>query len=155
MAAGPHLKVVAHLSDGTLIKGYTDALPAIDLEVLLRRDVILMPPEMTVRIAGSGEIATIPLQSLKALFFVKTFEGRTDYKEIKFFEGHPSIEGMWVRVRFHDGETIEGIVRNSLHYLVDPGFLLKPPDPHSNNQILYVMKNSLGDFQVLGVRHTY
>jgi hypothetical protein len=150
-----HLKVVAHLSDGSLIKGYTDALPTTDLEVLLKRDVIPIPAEMIVHTAGSGEITTIHLQSLKALFFVKTFEGRTDYKETKFFEGHPSIEGLWVRVRFHDGEIIEGIVRNSLHHLVHPGFLLKPPDPHSNNHILYVVKTSLQEFRVLGVRHTY
>ena len=151
----PHLKVVAHLSDGSLIKGYTDALPTADLEALLERDAILMPAEMTVRPAGSGEIVTIPLQSLKALFFVKTFEGHVDYKETKFFEGHPSIEGLWARVRFPDGEIIEGVVRNSLHFIIDSGFLLKPPDPHGNNQMVYVVKKSLQEFQVLGVKHTY
>ena len=151
----PHVKVVAHLSDGSLIKGYTDALPTADLEALLKRDAILMPAEMTVRTAGLGEIVTIPLQSLKALFFVKTFEGHVDYKETKFFEGHPSIESLWVRVRFPDGEITEGVVRNSLHYIIDPGFLLKPPDPHGNNQMVYVVKKSLQEFQVLGVKHTY
>jgi hypothetical protein len=149
------LKVVAHLADGTLIKGYTDALPTADLEALLKRDAILMPAETTVRTAGTGETVTIPLPSLKALFFVKTFEGHADYKETKFFEGHPSIEGLWARVRFHDGEIIEGVVRNSLHFIVDSGFLLKPPDPHANNQMVYVVKKSLQEFQVLGVRHTY
>jgi hypothetical protein len=148
-------KVVAHLSGGKLVKGYTDTLPAKDLDTLLKNEPVSIPREIAVRTVESGEPIAVPLESLKALFFVKTFEGSEDYKEIKFFEGHPPIEGMWVRVRFHDGETIEGIVRNSLHYLVDPGFLLKPPDPHSNNQILYVVKNFLRDFQVLGVRHTY
>ena len=151
----PHLKVVAHLSDGSLIKGHTGGLPTTDLEALLNRDAILMPAEMTLRTAGSREKVTIPLQSLKALFFVKSFEGHVDYKETKFFEGHPSIGGLWVRVRFHDGEIIEGVARNSLHYILDSGFLLKPPDPHSNNQMVYVVKKSLQEFQVLGVKHTY
>jgi hypothetical protein len=149
------LKVVAHLRDGSLVKGYTDALASTELESLLKGDVVGLPPEMTIYAAGSEQTVTFPLESLKALFFVKTFEGQPDYHETKFFEGHPLIEGLWVRVRFQDGETVEGIVRNSLHYIVDPGFLLKPPDPQSNNQILYVVKNSLQEFQVLGVRHTY
>jgi len=151
----PHLKVVAHLSNGSLVKGYTGALPTTDLEALLNRDAILMPVEMTVRTAGSREKVTISLQSLKALFFVKSFEGHVDYKETRFFEGHPSIEGLWVRVKFHDGEIIEGVIRNSLRYVVDPGFLLKPADPQGNNQMVYVVKKSLQEFHVLGVKHTY
>jgi hypothetical protein len=92
---------------------------------------------------------------VKALFFVKSFEGRTDYTELKFFDRNPQIEGLWVKIRFHDGETTEGIVHNSLPFVKDSGFFLRPPDPESNNRVLYVIKKSLTDFRILGIRTDY
>jgi len=86
---------------------------------------------------------------------VKSFEGRTDYQEIKFFESHPPVEGLWVRIKYYDGEASEGVVHNSLHHLTSPGFFLKPPDPESNNEYVYVLKSSLTDFRVLGVRSSF
>lgn len=151
----PSLKVVAHLTDGRLIKGFTDVLPSTDSDALLKHNPVHMPTELVIRSLESNKIVSVPLGSLKALFFVKSFEGRSDYTEVKFFEGHPLIEGLLVRMRFQDGEVTEGVVRNSLSHLIDPGFLLKPPDPLSNNEIVYVVKASLAEFEVLGVRHTY
>ncbi|MHB8652810.1 MAG: DUF6982 domain-containing protein [Terriglobia bacterium] len=152
--AKPSLKVVAHMTDGRLIKGHSDIVPATDLDSLLKRNPVSMPMEMNVRMIDTGNTIKIPLTSLKALFFVKSFEGKEAYKEIKFFEGHPAIEGLWVRLKFLDHEWTEGVVRNSHHFLTDPGFLMKPPDPQSNNEILYIIKAYLTEFQVLGVRQT-
>lgn len=146
------LKVVAHLRNHKLVKGYTDSLPVSDLEALLTQSPIPVPRKIQVQtVGGTRKATTVPLESLKALFFVKSFEGRTDYKEIKFFETHPPIRGLWVRLKFFDNEFCEGVVRNSLDFLADPGFFLKPPDPQGNNEIAYVLKASLTDFQVLGV----
>jgi hypothetical protein len=58
-------------------------------------------------------------------------------------------------IRFLDGEVMEGIVHNSLHYLVDAGFFLLPTDPYSNNKLVYVAKNQLSDLRVLGTRKFY
>ena len=60
-----------------------------------------------------------------------------------------------MRIEFFDTESIEGTVENSIHHLVEPGFFMKPPDPRSNNDILYVLKNSLINFRILGVRPDY
>ncbi len=149
------LRVVARLRDGNLVKGYTDALPVSDTEALTRNHSILLPQEIGLRSADSGLPVSLPLESLKALYFVKTFEGRKDYDEVKFFETHPPIEGLWVRLTFYDNETYEGVVRNSLQFLMNDGFFLKPPDPQSNNTVVYVVKASLVDFRVLGVKATY
>lgn len=149
------MKIVAHLRDGKIIKGYTDAVPSGDLEQILQDGPFPLPTQLTVRAAGSRETLSIPLHSLKALFFVKTFEGRNHYQEIKFFESHPPVQGLWVRVKYYDGEASEGVLHNSLHHLISPGFFLKPPDPESNNQFIYVLKSSLTDFRVLGVRSSY
>jgi hypothetical protein len=152
--SGEDLRVVAHLKDGSLVKGILcpddpgfDPLAAGALGAVL-------PPSVALRLPGGGQ-RVVELASAKALFFVKTFEGRTDYTELKFFERNPQIEGLWIKIRFQDGETTEGIVHNSLPFVMDNGFFLRPPDPHSNNRVVYVMKSYLVDFRVLGIRSEY
>jgi len=147
-------RVVAHLRNHKLVKGYTDTLVVPDLEALLKQESVTVPPKISMRLAESPETVSVPLKSLKALFFVKSFEGSKEYEEIKFFAPNPPIEGLW-GLKFFDNERIEGVVRNSLPYLIDPGFFLKPPDPESNNELIYVLKASLTEFRVLGVRATY
>lgn len=149
------LKVVAHLRDGKLIKGYTDIVAPDTLEELLQQGPFPLPEQVPLRTTGARQAHTIDLESLKALFFVKSFEGRDQYQELKFFDAHPPVLGLWVRIKYFDGEASEGVVHNSLHYLMNPGFFLKPPDAHSNNKLIYVLKSSLVDFRVLGVRSSY
>ncbi len=149
------LKVVARLRDGKIVKGFVDSIPASDFDALLQESSFSLPREIGLRSAESSETLSLPLDSLKALFFVKSFEGHRDYKEVKFFEKNPPIKGLWVRVKFYDDEFLEGVVRNSVQFLIEPGFFLKPPDLQSNNEILYVIKNSLVDFRVLGVSPDY
>ncbi len=149
------MKIVARLRDGGLVKGYTDALPEEDLDQALRQGPVPIPKQITIRTDGPRQSVVVPCEKLKALFFVKSFEGRTEYQEIKFFDSHPPVEGLWVRIKFYDGEASEGVVHNSLHHLTSPGFFLKPPDPESNNEYVYVLKSSLTDFRVLGVRSTF
>lgn len=69
------LRVVAHLRDHKLVKGYTDALPVPDLEALLKQESVPLPREIPVRLAESRKRVSVSLKSLKALFFVKSFEG--------------------------------------------------------------------------------
>ncbi len=145
-------KVVARLRDGKTLKGYLEEPLELDFDALLVDVHSALPAEIGLRIADSGKKLAVPLDSLKALFFVKSFEGRKEYSEVKFFEKNPPIKGLWVRIRFYDDEHLEGVVKNSVDFLVEPGFYLKPPDPLSNNEILYVVKESLADFRVLGVR---
>lgn len=151
-SAKSSVKVVARLRDGNLIKGYLVESAEIDVNAVLREAPQALPREIKLRSADSADTISVPLDSLKALFFVKSFEGRKEYDEVKFFDKNPPIKGLWVRVRFYDSECLEGVVRNSKHHLAEPGFYLKPPDPLSNNEALYVVKDSLEDFRVLGVR---
>ncbi|MCI0351735.1 MAG: hypothetical protein L0Z53_20130 [Acidobacteriales bacterium] len=153
--ARPRLKVVAHLSNGKLLKGYFDPSVERDLESMIRQRMLSFPVEIPIRSSETDKVVTVPRDYLKALFFVKTFEGRKDYKEVKFFQAHPPIEGLWVQVTFKDGEVTEGVLHNTIHHLVEPGFFLKPPDPQSNNEFVYVLKGSLHEFRVLGVRTSY
>lgn len=147
------LKVVAHLADGSLIKGFLRDAPSIDpLSASLSANSL--PNRIALELPTGGK-KVIEISNAKALFFVKTLEGRTDYVEIKFFERNPQIAGLWVKIQFRDGEVTEGIVHNSLPFVSDAGFFLRPPDPHSNNRVVYVVKSFLSDFRVLGIRSEY
>ena len=149
------LKVVAHKKDGSLVRGFTLYIPEFYKQPFERLPGALPPARLELRLEENGKKSHIDLRKVKALFFVKSFAGSTEYNEIKFFKAHPLLEGLWVRLTFADGECTEGVIYNSLHYLVNPGFFLKPPDPNSNNEIVYVMTNSLRDFRILGVRNSF
>jgi len=147
---GAALKVVVHLEDGLLVKGFFDGAeggsqaPLSHSGSLLDSRIQLEQP--------AGKKISVDLGAAKAVFFVKDFDGNPRHQEVKFFHAEPDAEGLWVRVRFNDNETIEGVARNSLDFLVGSGFFLKPPDPESNNQMIYVLKRALQEFQVLGLR---
>lgn len=147
------LKVVAHLRSGKLVKGYLE-LPFEGGAIDLKHKAVPLPDRIAVR-AESGGAVEIEVDELKALFFVKRFEGRKEYREVKFFTITPDIEGLWVKVKFYDNEVTEGVVHNSLSFITNPGFFLKPPDPLSNNEITYIIKSSLIEFRVLGVKSSY
>jgi hypothetical protein len=151
----PCPKVVARLRNGNLVKGYLTNPPGEPSEAFRNANGFTSPELIAIRPLEAGDDVSLPAETLKALFFVKSFEGNKDYPEVKFFDKTPPIRGLWVRIRFFDNESIEGNVENSIHHLVDSGFFMKPPDPRSNNEILYVIKSSLADFRVLGVRHEY
>jgi uncharacterized protein DUF6982 len=152
-------KVVAHLKNGSLVKGYFES-PLEDISALIPQGIENPFPSKLSLQMSTGETAeanptNIFLDEAKALFFVDSFEGNKDYSEVKFFEATPRAEGLWVRIMFQDQEVIEGIVHNSLPFVADRGFFLKPPDPQSNNKMIYVVKNAMREFRVLGVRNKY
>ncbi|HUN88875.1 MAG TPA: hypothetical protein VMU28_08795 [Terriglobales bacterium] len=149
------LKIVAHLRDGKLLKGYVELPLPIDASGAVASVPVSLPRQITVDTVEGRKRESIALCDLKALFFVKSFEGNRQYNEIKFFNSEPQIEGLWVHLTFADNEKTEGVVHNSLLFLTADGFLMKPPDPHSNNQAVYVMKESLSQFRVVGVRANY
>jgi hypothetical protein len=149
------LKIVAHLRTGKLLKGYADLPLPTEKGGPIASAPIALPKQLAIEVSGNDRKHLVPLTSLKALFFVKSFEGNSQYAEIKFFNVEPKVEGLWVHLTFHDGEKIEGIVHNSLAFVVEAGFLMKPPDPNSNNQAVYVLKESLTHFRVVGVRSSF
>jgi hypothetical protein len=144
-------KVVIRLPEG-LIKGYLETRVFNDVEDLLLHTPLGPPEVFRVQRVDTGVIEDVPAENAKAVFFVKSFEGNESHNELKFHTRAAIVHGIWVRIEFKDGEVMEGIVHNSIHYLVDPGFFLLPTDPDSNNKLVYVVKKGLTDCRVLGVR---
>jgi hypothetical protein len=135
-----------------VIKGYLE-LPAWNtIEDLLGNAPRSSPETFRFRSLESDTVEEISTQDVKAIFYVDSFEGDPEHKELNFYSRTPITHGIWMRVQFLDGEVMEGIVYNSIRYLLDAGFFMVPTDPESNNKLVYVMKSRLADHRVLGMR---
>jgi hypothetical protein len=122
------------------------------VEELLSNAPHRSPETFRFRRFDSDFVDEIPTAEIKAVFYVHSFEGDSEHKHLNFYSRAPIVHGIWMRVQFLDGEVMEGIVYNSIRYLIDPGFFLMPTDPGSNNKLVYVVKSWLVDHRVLGVR---
>lgn len=134
------------------IKGYLES-PTLDtIGEFLDNASQSAPETFRVRHLDSDIVEDISSKDVKAVFYVNSFEGDGSHKELNFYRRAPIVHGIWMRVQFLDGEVMEGIVHNSIRYLIDPGFFLLPTDPDSNNKLIYVVKSRLADHRVLGMR---
>ena len=144
-------KVVIQMGTRT-VRGYLDTVVWNTMEEMLRHAPTSSPESFKLRHLESNEIEEISAHDIKAVFYVDSFEGDAKHKELHFHTRAPIVHGIWVRLQFRDGEAMEGIIYNSIRYLVDPGFFLQPTDPESNNRLVYVRKSWLSDYRVLGIR---
>ncbi len=104
-------------------------------------------------ITREGKDQTLPLARLKAVFFVRDFKGDPQYQPVQFLTKAPISEKLWVRVRFQDGEVLEGKVNNSLDLLIQAGFYLWPSDAETNNVSVFIPKAAIAGFSILAPDH--
>ncbi len=145
-AAAPELDMLVIQFGDHTVKGYTDRSKWPLAENLDPHDSV--PAFWPL---GSKTMEQIPLDGVKAIFFVNSFEGKS-HEDLRFHDHLPPPECLWVRATFHDGEVIEGLIGNNQNYVVHPGFYMSPIDPEGNNWLIYVIKCRLKDFQILGLR---
>jgi len=96
-------------------------------------------------------VSILPYSEVKAVCFVKDFEGPHQETEPKLFHARPKMEGLWVRMLFRDGELMDGLLPNKLLDLESLGFTVVPPNPNSNNQKIFVPRTALREFHILAV----
>ncbi len=120
------VKVVARYRDGRIVKGFTQ-------NFFHTKDLIhLFPPENP-----SGPSKGIIMNDLKAVFFVRDFEGDPRYRERKRYLEGEKPWGHRIEVTFSDGEVLVG---SSLGYGPNrPGFFVVPADPGCNNIRVFVV----------------
>ncbi|MGB2590790.1 MAG: hypothetical protein WBG02_15775 [Candidatus Acidiferrum sp.] len=135
--ASTHKKVVIVLADKKSHRGYLN--PA----RLGQADPIdLLTPD--------GEHQEIPLSRVRSMYFVREFSD--DFEpERKAFLSRPKLDGLWVRLRYLDGEVLEGVVPNDLLSLLDNGIQITPPDLNSSTDRIFIPRSALSDLTVLGV----
>jgi len=104
-------------------------------------------------IDAKGDQREMPLESLKAVFFVRDFDGNPEYDVVRFL--NPNTKNpRWIiaEVHFKDGEVVEGRVRNNFEFLNDPGFYLWPSDEIGNTELMYLVKEAVKGFRIIGLR---
>jgi hypothetical protein len=144
-------KLVVNIG-GKTVKGYAEFPIPTSLEDALSRPVKMLPDVLELSSQSSSEQVAVSVQDAKAVFFVKSFEGSPEKHELKFFKNAPIIQSLWVRIQTRDGEMLEGVVDNSKTFLIDSGIFLIPTDDDSNNELIYLNKAVIAEFQVLGLR---
>jgi hypothetical protein len=97
-----------------------------------------------------GSHEEIALQRIRSLYFVREFNGEF-VPERKSFLSRPKLDGLWIRLRYTDGETLEGVVPNDLLSLLDNGVQLTPPDLSANTDRIFVPRSAISSLTVLGV----
>jgi hypothetical protein len=98
-----------------------------------------------------GSLVRVPYSETKVVCFVRDFEAGETWREHRAFSTRPKSPGLWVRLLFRDGDSLEGMAANNLMLIEPAGFSIVPPDPTFQNQKLFVPRASLADVQVLGV----
>jgi hypothetical protein len=99
----------------------------------------------------SGVAQQVPYADIKSIAFVKDFDPPRGQVEQRTFQSRPKIEGLWVRMRFRDGEIAEGLLQNNLALLEPTGFHITPPNSSGNIHRLFVPRVALEELVVLAV----
>jgi len=135
--ASTHKKVVVVLADKKSLRGYLNPgrLGQAD-------PVDLLTPE--------GEHIAVPLALVRSIYFVREFSDEFE-PERKAFLSRPKLDGLWVKLRYNDGETLEGVVPNDLLSLLDNGLQITSPDLNSSTDRIFVPRAALSELTVLGV----
>ncbi len=125
-------KLVVRYLDGRLAYGYCLALNP--------RDVGFHIENVSKETGtATGQTTQIRFSELKAVFFVKSFDGNFD-KATRHREWAP--EGNELVVEFKDGEVIRGVTLHR-YDVADPRFYLIPHDDKGNNVSVLVEASSL------------
>lgn len=139
-------QVVLKFLDGTIIKGYL-------------RDFSEKSDELKLQEPGAMAVRTVKSDLLKAIFFVKSFEGNRQYNEKKTY-GIRKPHGHRTFIKFVDGEDLVGFLESEMpwdkgfflsHHTINnlKGFFLLPADEGSNNIRVFIFVHAVKDLTVV------
>jgi hypothetical protein len=129
--------VVVRFLDRKVLRGYLNPSKLGETDTLE-----LLTPE--------GEQRNFAVKEVRSIYFVREFAD--DFEpERKAFLSRPKLDGLWVRLKFRDEDTIEGVVPNDLLSLLDRGVQITPPDLHGITLKIFIPRTALTEMTVLGV----
>lgn len=107
----------------------------------------------------AGRVISFPLSDIKLIAYVRDFNSadRVDPERLgrRAFPARPRTEGLWVRMTFRDGDTLEGLAPLDMSFLdaiaTDGGLSITPPDTRSNTQRVFVPRSALTALDLLGL----
>jgi len=132
-------KAVTRLINGKVLKGYIDEFSPDQNEVNIKEEI-------------TGDLHTVKIGDVKAVFFVRSFEGDQEHKERKSY-GIAKVKGQRVFVKFRDGEGLVGFLEGDVPWEKGfflskqdssrKGFFLLPVDEDTNNIKVFVVSSSV------------
>lgn len=108
-------------------------------------------PDALELLTPAGTLLRVPYSEIKVVCFVRDFDIGETWTEHRSFATRPKSAGLWVRLKFRDGDSLEGMISNNLIQIEPSGFSIIPPDPTFQNQRIFVPRAALAEVQVLGV----
>jgi hypothetical protein len=102
-------------------------------------------------LSPDGSVAQVPYSQIKAVSYVRDPEGNGVLSERRGFLARPKTAGLWVELKFRDGEILEGVLPNNLLLADEHGYVLTPPEAAGNAQRVFVPREALSELVVLGV----
>lgn len=110
----------------------------------------------------SGRVTPIPLAEVKFVAYVRHFNlneaAEIDRALRRSFLARPRAEGLWIRVTFRTGDTLEGVMAPGLTWIDEildlRGLQLVPPDTRTNTQRVYIPRAAMLQLDLLGVVST-
>ncbi|MDR3764723.1 MAG: hypothetical protein P4M01_11560 [Acidobacteriota bacterium] len=135
--ASTHKKVIVRKMDRDSVNGYVVAE-----DFLANGKVELLNT--------AGNVLHIDLAEVKGIYYVREF---ADFNSLqrKTFTTRPRVEGLWLRLRFRDGEILEGLMPNDLTQVRPEGYFLNPPDTRGNIQRIFAPRAAVAELTVLAV----
>lgn len=125
------IKIVVRYADGKVLKGFTHSF------FLNKPNFLVFPTSDQL----ANKATEVHVKDLKALFFVRDFEGNPTYNEDKRFSEDKRPIGRKVEVIFKDGEVLVGTTVGYDPFR--PGFFLYPVDPQSNNLRVFAVSSAV------------
>jgi hypothetical protein len=137
MSTGSTKKAMVYRFDRELLGGFVDSSRPIE-----DNSVQLLNP--------SGVVQQIPVSQIKAICFVRDFISGPAWTRTQYAV-RPRQQGLWVRIRFQDGELLEATMPNNLSAF-DPEMLsISPPETIMGVQRILIPRAAIEQFEVLGV----
>ena len=137
LAGSTSKKVVAYRFDRETVQGFINPqnhLGAEGIEI----------------ITSSGEVVVLAYTQVKALCFVRDFDSSLSWKTHRAFANRPKTPGLWVRLLFRDGDTLEALISNDLLLMEARGINVAPPDAGLQNKT-FIPREAVSHVEVLGV----
>jgi hypothetical protein len=132
-------KIVARFRDGRVLKGFVRNFS-------IESDTVILSDQKT------NKESRVPIEELKALFFVKNFEGSSEYVERKIYGIRENL-GRKVFIKFIDKESLVGFIEGDIPWdkgfslsklgKKAKGFFLTPVDSECNNERVFVVGSAI------------
>lgn len=89
----------------------------------------------------------VTIKDLKALFFVKDYQGDPHRVKTNQFDFEKKVIGQKIKIVFLDGEVLTGTTTG--YQSGRKGFFIVPADPNSNNERCYIVTASTKEITFL------